>query len=70
MLARANHNRDPFRNELLAELLPRQALLAFLNAATAFLFTTSMAGAAPLPVFAAWFGYMALPRVVRVQNPT
>ncbi len=66
MLARHNHDRHPLRDELLAELLPRQPLLAFINVVTAFLFAVGIAAAAPAPALAAWFGYMVLSQAARL----
>ncbi len=66
MLARDSRNRNPLRDELLAELLPRQPLLALINVVTAFLFASGVADAAPTPVLAAWLGYMVLSQAVRL----
>ena len=66
MLARNNHARNPLRDELLAELLPRQPLLALINVVTAFLFASGIADAAPTPVLASWLGYMVLSQAIRL----
>ncbi len=66
MLAKNNHDRHSLRNELLAELLPRQPLLALINVVTAFLFASGIADAAPTPALAAWLGYMLFSQVVRL----
>jgi len=66
MLARGNHDRNPLRDELLAELLPRQPLLALINVVTAFLFASGVVNAASTAVLAAWFGYMVLSQAVRL----
>jgi len=66
MLAKGNHKRSPLRTELLAELLPRQSLLALINIATAILFASGVANAAPTPVLATWLGYMVLSQAVRL----
>lgn len=66
MLARGNHDRNPLRDELLAELLPRQPLLAVINVATAFLFASGIADAAPMPVLGTWLGYMVLSQAIRL----
>lgn len=66
MLARGERNRNPLRDELLAELVPRQPLLAVINVATALLFASGVASAAPTPVLATWLGYMLLSQAVRM----
>lgn len=66
MLPRGDRNRNPLRDELLAELVPRQPLLAIINVATAFLFASGVANAAPTPVLAAWLGYLVLSQAVRL----
>lgn len=66
MPARGNRDRNPVRDQLLAELLPRQPLLALINVVTALLFASGVANAAPTPVLIAWFGYMVLSQAVRL----
>ncbi len=66
MPASGDEVRGPLRQELLAELVPRQPLLAAINVATAFLFASGIADAAPAPVLAAWLGYMVLSQAARV----
>jgi len=66
MLIRSTHARNPLRDVLLAELLPRQPLLAFINVVTAVLFALGFSDAAPTPVLAAWLGYMVLSQAIRL----
>lgn len=66
MPARNNHACNPLRDELLAELLPRQPLLALINVVTAFLFALGIADAAPTPKLVAWLGYMVCLQAIRL----
>ena len=66
MLIRGTYARNPLRDVLLAELLPRQPLLAFINVVTAVLFALGFSDAAPTPVLAAWLGYMVLSQAIRL----
>ncbi len=59
-------DRGRIRDELLAEIVPRQPLLAVIHAVTGFLFASGLAGAAPTPVLAAWLGYIGLSQAVRL----
>ncbi len=61
-----NDDRGRIRDELLAEIVPRQPLLAVIHAVTGFLFASGLTGAAPAPVLAAWLGYMGLSQGIRV----
>ena len=54
------------RNELLAEIVPRQPLLAVIHAVTGFLFASALAGAAPPLTLALWLSYMGLSQAVRL----
>lgn len=66
MVAKGNHHRSPLQDELLAELLPRQPLLALINVVTAFLFASGVVNAAPTSALAGWLGYMVLSQAVRL----
>ena len=66
MLTRGSRNGNPLRGELLAEILPRQPLLAVINIVTAILFASGVADAAPTPVLTAWLAYMVLSQAVRL----
>jgi hypothetical protein len=66
MSARGDDARDPLRDEMLAELASRQPLLGVINVVTAFLFASGLSDVAPVPVLAAWLGYMVLSQVARL----
>jgi len=59
-------DRGRVREELLAEIVSRQPLLAILHAVTAFLFASALTDAAPPLLLALWLGYMGLAQAVRL----
>jgi hypothetical protein len=50
-------DRGRIRDELLAEIVPRQLFLAIIHAITAVLFASGIWGAASPSVLAAWLAY-------------
>ncbi len=58
--------RGRVRDELLAEIVPRQPLLAVIHAVTGFLFASALAGTAPPLTLALWLSYMGLSQAVRL----
>ena len=66
MSARGDHDHGPVRDELLAELASRQALLAAINLVAALLFASGLASAAPAPLVSGWLGYMGISQAGRL----
>ena len=66
MSARGDHDHGPVRDELLAELASRQALLAAINLVAALLFASGLASAAPASLVSGWLGYMGISQAGRL----
>jgi hypothetical protein len=59
-------DRARIRDELLAEIVPRQPLLSVIHVIMAFLFVSGLANAAPPPMLMAWVAYMAVSQAIRL----